>query len=91
MNWREGRRWTSGVYQRSGNGIITKKIGTNTTIHHKQTSPAEVADWDMKIGVTIGEANQVAADLVELQEATALLVLVEDRAVVVALETQTNI
>ena len=45
----------------------------------------------MKIGVTIGEANQVAADLVELQEATALLVLVEDRAVVVALETQTNI
>ena len=45
----------------------------------------------MKIGVTIGEANQVAVDLVELQEATALFVLVEERAVVVALKKQTNI
>ena len=54
MNWWEGRRCTAGVSQRSGNGIITKKIGTNTTMHCKQTSPAGVAGWDMKIGVTIG-------------------------------------
>ena len=60
-------------------------------MHHKQTSPAEVAVWGMKIVVTIGEVNQVAAALVELKEATAILVLVEDQAVVVALEIQTNI
>ena len=60
-------------------------------MHHKQTSAAEVAGLDMKIGVTMGEVNQVAIALVEIQEATALLVLVVDLAVVVALEAQTNI
>ena len=60
-------------------------------MHHKQISAAEMAAFYMKIGVTIGEFNQVAADLVKPQEATAILVLVEDPAVVVALETQTNI
>ena len=53
-------------------GLLPKKIGTNTTMNHKQTSPAEVAGWDMKIGVIIGEVNQVAAASVELQEATDL-------------------
>ena len=60
-------------------------------MHLKQTSAAEVAVLDMKIGVTMGEVNQVEAALVSLQEATALLVLVLYLAVVVALETQTNI
>ena len=60
-------------------------------MHHKKTSEAEVAGLDMKIGMTMEEVNQVAATLVALQEATALLFLVVDLAVVVALETQTNI
>ena len=45
----------------------------------------------MKIGVTIGKVNHAAEALVELQEATALLVLMVDLAVVVDFETQTNI
>ena len=47
-------------------------------MRHKQTSPAEVAGLDMKIDVNIGEVNQVAATLVELQEETEILVLVEE-------------
>ena len=57
-------------------GLLLKKIGTNTTMHHNQTSAAEVAGLDMKIGVTIREVNQVAEALVSVQEATAFLVLV---------------
>ena len=45
----------------------------------------------MKIGVTTGELNQVVAALVKLQEATEILVLVEDLSVVVDLKTQINI
>ena len=45
----------------------------------------------MKIGVTISEVNKVAVASLELQEPTALLVLVEDLEVVMALETKTNI
>ena len=45
-------------------------------MHHNQTSAAEVAGLDMKIGVTIREVNQVAEALVSVQEATAFLVLV---------------
>ena len=72
-------------------GILPKKIGTTTTTHHKQPSAVEVVGWDINTGVTIGEVNQVMAALVALQEATALLVLVVDFSVVVALETQNNI
>ena len=43
-------------------------------MYHKKTSAAEVAGLEMRIGVTVGEVNQVAAALLELQEATALLV-----------------
>ena len=53
-NWRDGRRWTNEVSQRSVNGTIIEKIGTNTTMHHKQSSAAEVAGLDMKICVTMG-------------------------------------
>ena len=81
----------SGVSQRSGNGTIAKKKGTNTTMNCKQTLPVEVEGWDMKIGVTISEVNKVAVASLELQEPTALLVLVEDLEVVMALETKTNI
>ena len=65
VNWWEGRRWIYGVSQRSRNGTIIEKLGTNTTMHHKETSAAEVAGLDMKIGVTMGGVNQVAVDLVE--------------------------
>ena len=60
-------------------------------MHHKKSSAPEVEGLDMKICETMGEVNRVAVALVALQEATSLLVLVMDLAVVVALETQTNI
>ena len=60
-------------------------------MHHKQISAAEVAGLDMKICVTMGEVNQVAVALVELQEAIAIWGLVVNLAVVVALVTQNNI
>ena len=82
MNWREGRRYTAAVSQRSGNGTIIEKIGTNTTIYHKQSSAGEVAGLEIKTCVTMGEFNQVAVVLVALQEATSPLVLVVDLAVV---------
>ena len=72
-------------------GLLSKKIGTNTIIHHKQTSEMVVAVLDMKIGVTVGGVNQVTAALVALQETTAPLFLVVYLEVVVDLETQTNI
>ena len=68
-----------------------QKIGTHNTMHHKQTSAAEVAVLDMKIGVNMGEVKKVAVALLAIQEATELLVLVVYLAVVVPLETETNI
>ena len=54
VNWREGRIWTAGVSQRVRNGTIIEKVGTNTTLHHKQSSVAEVTGLEMKICVTMG-------------------------------------
>ena len=47
-------------------------------MHYMKTSPANVAGWDMKIGLTIGKVKQVAEALVKLQEPTSILILVEE-------------
>ena len=61
---------------------------------HHNSSQAKLSSgggrFVTKICATMGEVNQVAVDLVELQESTTILVLVVELSVVVALETQNN-